>query len=321
MRKTLVVGLAVVLLCGALLAGCAKPQERFPSKNITFLIGFGPGGANDMITRALIPGMKQALGVDVVPVNQPGPGGAVAAKRLASGPADGYTILLLSQSIILTQYTGQAGIKMSDFQPIIGVAEDTSAITVPADAPYNNINEFIAYAKANPGKVRIGNAGTGALWHIAAALFAEKVGIDVKHIPYESGAQAALATAGKEIEACAVSPSEVKGLVDAGKLKILALMSESRYDIVPNVPTLKEAGIDLTYRVWRGVFCKAGTPAERVRKLHDAIKSAMADPSFVSSMKTAGIPIVYRSTDDFVAQVSKDDALLKETLQKLGLLK
>ncbi|MEW6217747.1 MAG: tripartite tricarboxylate transporter substrate binding protein, partial [Candidatus Bipolaricaulota bacterium] len=259
--------------------------------------------------------------VDIAPVNLPGAGGAVAAKKLANEPADGYNILLLSQSIILTQYTGQSGIELSDFQPVIGVAEDTSAITVPADAPYSNLQEFIDYAKANPGKVRIGNAGTGALWHIAAALFADKAGIQIKHIPYESGAAAALATAGHEVEACAVSPTEVKGLVDAGKLKILAIMSDTRYDIVPNVPTCKEAGLDLTYRVWRGVFCKAGTPPDRVKKLHDAIKSAMGEQSFISAMKTTGVPIVYRGTEDFTGQVKDDDALLKSTLQELGLLK
>lgn len=293
---------------------------NFPEKDITFLMGTSIGGSNDLAGRALTPNLKKELGVNVITEILQGANGAVAAFKLGVMEPDGYTLFIHSQSLIIMQYMGQPSVNIKKYQPIVQIAEDTSSIAVPIDAPYNTLEEFVAYAKANPGKVKVGTSGTGSIWHIAGILFEEAAGIDLKFIPYDKGgAQATVACASKEVDAVTTSPGEQRALVEGKKLKILAVMSDRRHQLFPDVPTAQEAGFNVVFPVWRAVWTTAGVPEEKLEILDNAIKNAMESEGFKTFMNTAGFPIRYRGYKEMTEFVKQQDKMYSTILEKLGL--
>jgi len=293
MRKRTQVTRAVlvgILFCFMTFGSGILIAASFPEKDINFPVGYSPGGGNDLITRALAPQMETIAGVKVVVSNLPGAGGGILAQKIASGePA--YNLGLYSKSLVLIQYTGFGKININQFAPVAQVAEDTAALSIPSDAPYNDLKGFIEYAKDNPGKIRIGNGGTGGLWHLAAVLFGKAADVEVDHIPYKGGRPALVATAGHEIEAVIANPAETRALVETGDLKVIAVMSSERNPSYPDVPTAIEQGIDFTFPVWRGIFTAAGGPSEDIEKLAGFIKESMETAEFIEFMKNSGTPI------------------------------
>ncbi|HHY47730.1 MAG TPA: tripartite tricarboxylate transporter substrate binding protein [Firmicutes bacterium] len=317
MVLTVSLTMLLMLVCGS---AQGKTGTHFPSKDITFLIGNAPGGANDLTARALIPAMEKALGRNVIPVNLEGANGAVAAIKMARDPADGHEILIHSQSLIMMQYTGQPDVNIKNYQPIIEVAEDIPAVTVAADAKWKDLKEFISYARSNPRKVKVATSGAGSVWHIAGVKLEKATGVQFSFIPYQGGgAKSSVAVASHEVDATTTSAAEVKPLVDSGKLKVLAVLSDERHPLYPNIPTAKELGIDVSYPVWRGIFCRKGAPAEAVKALHDAIKAAIESEGYRKFMETSGFPIKYRGTEEFTKMVQQEDEFHKALLTELGL--
>lgn len=321
MRRRIQFTMAILisyLLCIMTIGSGALAAGSYPDKNINFLIGYSAGGGNDLITRALVKPMEALAGVKVIPSNLPGAGGGIAAQKIAQAePA--YTIGLYSKSLVLIQYTGFGKININQFTPVAQVAEDTAALSVPSDAPYNDLQGFIAYAKENPGKIRIGNGGTGGLWHLAAVLFSKAAGIEIDNIPYKGGRPALVATAGHEIEATIANPAETRALVDTGDLKVLAVMSDDRNPAYPDVSTAIEQGLNFTYPVWRGVFTAAGGNTQDIETLAGFIKKSMEAPDFIKFMKNSGTPIKYRGPADFAQLVAKENKIYSELLAELGL--
>ncbi len=315
-----VVSTLVLFGCTSSNAGTDESESDFPQKDLTFLIGTSSGGSNDLAARALIPGAERFLGVKVVPEMLQGANGAVAAVKLGELEPDGYNLYMHSQSLIMMQYSGQPDVNMKKYQPIIQVAEDASSLAVPVDAPYDTLKEFIAYAKKNPGKVRVGTSGAGSIWHIAGVLLEKAADIDLEFIPYDKGgAQATAAAASGEVEAVTTSPGEQRALVEGGKLKILAVLSDQRHPLFPDVPTAQELGVDAVFPVWRGVFTTAGLSEDRLQVLHDALKAAMESDEFITFMETSGFPIRYRGTEDFSRFVEEQDEMYRSLLDELGL--
>lgn len=321
MRKRTQFTMAVIvsfLICFMALSSGALAADSFPAKDINFTVGYSAGGGTDLITRALAQPMEDLAGVKVVVSNLPGASGGILAQKIASGePA--YNLGLYSKTLVLIQYTGFGKINIKQFTPVAQVAEDTAALSVPSDAPYSDLKGFIAYAKANPGKVRIGNGGTGGLWHLAAVLFGKSAGIEVDHIPYKGGRPALVATAGHEIEAVIANPAETRALVDTGDIKVIAVMSSDRNPAYPDVPTAIEQGLDFTFPVWRGIFTAAGGPQQNIDKIAGIIKKSMESPEFVEFMKKSGTPIKYRGPADFAQLVDQENKLYSELLGELGL--
>lgn len=310
--------MASVFVSTVMFNGSLEAADPFPEKDVTFMIGYSAGGGNDLITRALIPGMKDLMGVDVVPINLPGASGATCAQKLATeDPA--YSIALYSKTLVFLPYTGYGELNIADFTPVAQVAEDTAVLSVASDAPYDTLQDFVAYAKAHPDELRIGNAGTGGLWHLAAVLLAKATDIEVEHVPYKGGNPSLVATASHEVEAAIANPAETRALVDTGDLKVLAIMSDERNPAYPDVPTVKEQGIDFTFPVWRGIFTAAGGPPERIEALAGYISKAMESQDFISFMETSGTPIKFRGPADFGNLVAAEDALYSELLSELGL--
>ena len=189
--------------------------------------------------------------------------------------------------------------KTSDFKPIARLNADPAAITVRADAPWNSYEEFMTYAKANPGKVRIGNSGTGAIWHLAAAALEDKTGAKFSHVPYDGAAPAITGLLGGHIEAVSVSPGEVINHVKGGKLKTLVVMADERMKTMPDVPTLKEKGV---------VLAKAA-------------KETAEEPAFQDALQKLNLNYAWLDAASFQTQISEQEKYCDELLTRLGLKK
>jgi len=293
----------------------------FPDKDMTFWIGTSTGGANDLNARALIPGMEEVLGVRIIPELLQGANGAIAAVKLQALDPNGLNLYLHSQSLLMMQYTGQSDVNIAKLQPVAQVSEDFSAVCVPANAPYDTLEEFIEYCRQNPGKVKAGNSGNGSIWHIASVLFANAFELDIKMIPYDQGgSQQTVACAAGEVDVIFNSPSEQQSLVDAGSLKQLAVLSDNRHPTIPDVPTVKEVtGVDLTFPVWRGVFTTAGVSADKLQILSDAIEYAMTTDVLVQFMESSGTLPKFKDIKEFSEFVKNEDEVYKNVLDELGL--
>ncbi len=311
--------LVMLLVFAAVVAGCGggSDKPKYPQGDVTFLIPQGPGGGNDMTVRALIPAMKKELNGNVVPVNKAEARGAVAASDLASAKPDGQKLYFNSQSLLLMPYAG-VDVKLEKFQPVAQVVEDTASIIVKADAPWKTLDEFIKYAQAN--KLKVAHNGNGALWHLSALQLAKAIKADFNYIAYPSGgAQMLTALASGEVDLCVISPSESKALIDSGRLRVLAVMSDTRHAVVPNVPTCKELGLDQTFPVWRGIFTTAGTPKETLALLEKAIKTATESPEFTTLAKNNGFPIKFRGVNEFSAFVKDETEKYKKLMADIKL--
>ncbi|MGE4283363.1 MAG: tripartite tricarboxylate transporter substrate binding protein [Clostridia bacterium] len=299
MKKVLSLVLGIVLSF-SLLAGCAapksepapsqapaqnaekpveKPKLDYPKGDITFLIPSGAGGGNDMATRALIPGLQENLGVNLVPVNKGESKGAIACTEIATSKPDGQKLLFFSPSLILLPYGGLPDIKMENYQPVAQVADDNGIIYVKADASYKTIQEFVATAKEK--KLKVAHVGVGSMWHLASVQFAKAASIDFQYVPYSTGgAQMLAALAAGEVDMCVTNPAEAKALVDSGKIVPLAAMGENRVPLFKDAPTLKEAGVDLVFPVWRIVFTTKGVSEDVLNRLDEAFKATVEGEGF-----------------------------------------
>ena len=245
---------AMVLLAGAALSIAPVQAASWPTKQIELVVPYAAGGGTDLVARAFADAAKNHLPVSIGVINKPGGGGAIGLSEIAAARPNGYKIGLGTVELTTLHSLGMVRFKTSDFKPIARLNADPAAITVRADAPWNSYEEFMTYAKANPGKVRIGNSGTGAIWHLAAAALEDKTGAKFSHVPYDGAAPAITGLLGGHIEAVSVSPGEVINHVNGGKLKTLVVMADERMKTMPDVPTLKEKGVDLSIGTWRGLI-------------------------------------------------------------------
>jgi tripartite-type tricarboxylate transporter receptor subunit TctC len=259
-----------------------------------------------MTFRALAEAAKPHLNRTVVVVNTPGAGGAIGLTQAAQKPGNGLNVNSYTSEIFTLPQFAPTHFSGKDFRPIILVNEDPACLVVPAESKLDTIEKFIAEAKANPGRVSIGNSGFGNIWHLSAAAFAKKAGLDLLQIPYTGAAPTVQAALSNQIAAFVASPPEVASQVQGGKLKIIAVMSDKRSASFPEVPTLKEKGIDLVIGTWRAVGAPASTPDELVKVLHDGFARGMKEKSFVDFMAQRGLTVRYLSTKDLVDFVNRE---------------
>ncbi len=318
MKRSLCV-LLLILGCGLAAALPAAAAGAYPPGKCSFLIGNAPGGGNDLLSRALIPGMSRTLGVEVLPENLVGANGGVAAVRTQQSKPDGHTLYMHSQSVVMMQYTGQPQVNVTKLAPVAQVAEDFGCFAVAAGSPYASLRDLIAAARANPGKIKVGTTSAG-VWPINLALVEEKAGVKFHYVPYSSGgAPAGAAAAAGEVEVAMDSPIVYRSLVEGGKLKMLVTFGEKRSDIFPNVPTAKEQGVDVEFPVWRMVFTTAGTPEPILAELSAAVKAAMENDAFKTYMKTSGVPARFRDYKESAAMLARENVFYRDMLAKLGM--
>lgn len=308
----------------ALAAVCALAQaQTYPSRPITMIVPFPPGGIADITGRPLAAAMSKALGQPIVIENKAGAGGAVGHAHAARQAADGYSIMnaLSSITVIPTaeEVNGrQPTYRMSDFTPIARIAADPTVLLVRADSPWKTIEDLIADAKKRPGKISYSTSGIYGTTHTCQAMFTQAAGINMLHVPYKGGGPSMLALLSGEVHVTAQSPAVAHPHIKGGKVRALASWGGKRLPQIADIPTLKERGLDAEFYIWAGVFAPAGLAPEVAAKLREAVRSAVNDPDFQKAMTNVNTPIQYQDAPEFAAFVKADGERLAEVVRKMG---
>ena len=298
--------------------------QDYPSKPITMIVPFPPGGVADIVGRPLAAAMEKTLKQPVVVVNRTGAGGAVGMTAAAKAAPDGYTILTTLSSISIFPVSDPlngkpAPYELKDFAPIALLTADPTILIVRADGPYKTIQDFVAYAKANPGKINYSSSGVYGTLHVAMEMFATAAGIKLFHVPYQGGGPALTALLGGQVQALASGPSPAAAQMKAGKVLALAGWGDKRVPVLPEVPTFKELGYkDVEFYIWSGLVVPAGTPQAAQQKLRAAVRAAVKDDAFAGAMQKVGSPVTYLDAPEFRKFWDADAARLKAALQKIG---
>ena len=302
--------------------GDATKEIDFPTKPLELIIPYSAGGGTDSVGRSIATAAEKHLGDDasIGVVNRTGGGGAVGMTEGSNANNDGYTMTMLTVEVTMLPHLELTETTYEDFTPIAEFNFDPSSIVVAADAPYDTIEEFIEYAKENPGEIRIGNGGTGATGHLSALAMAQATETEYNHVSFEGSAPAATALLGGHIEAASVQPPEVLPQVEAGELKVLAIMADDRLDNLPDTPTFQEVGYDVPeIGVWRGVTVPKDTPEEVVSILSDAFGKAAKEEEFKTFMENNGLGIVSRDAQEFGKLMAESHEMYGELISGLDL--
>jgi tripartite-type tricarboxylate transporter receptor subunit TctC len=314
MRRAIGVILSLVLTLGVVAPGLAAD---FPTKEVQILIPYAPGGATDLVFRALAASTSKYLGKAVVVVNKAGGGGAVGFTEAAQSRPDGYTVVTAITPLTILPHQVKTAFTYKDFEPIINVVQDPAMFQVRADSQWKTLQEFLDYAKKNPGMITVGNSGAGGGVHLIALAFEKAAGVKFNHIPFAGGGPSVTALLGGHIHAVSVSPPEGIAHVKAGKLRIIALFSEKRMEAFPNVPVVREQGINFTMGQWRGLAAPKGTPADVIKKLHDAFKQGMEDPAFVKNAEDMTVQLAYLGPAEFGKVMAQDDERYTKLVEEI----
>ena len=301
----------------------ASWAQDYPTKPVTMIVPFPPGGVADIVGRPLAAVMEKSLKQPVVVVNRTGAGGAVGMAAVAKSAPDGYTILMGLSSISVfpvgDRINGkQPAYEMADFAPIALVTADPTVLVVRADGPYKTVKDFVAAAKANPGKINYSSAGVYSTLHVAMEIFAQAADIKLFHVPYQGGGPAVTALLGGQVDALASGPAAAIGQIKGGKMRALASWSTERLKLLPDIPTFKELGYDAEFYIWSGVFAPVKTPAPVLAKLRAAVREAATSGEFRAAMDKVSTPVSYLDAPEFKKYWDRDAARLKIALEKIG---
>jgi tripartite-type tricarboxylate transporter receptor subunit TctC len=316
-RRTL---FAVGLLAAA---GLAAAQAAYPSKPVTMIVPFPPGGLADVVGRPVAEAMGRELGQSVIIENKPGAGGGIGMAAASKAAPDGYTILMsLSSFTVLPEADVVIGrspmYSLNSLRPIARFTADPTVLAVRADAPWKTVKDFIEDAKRRPGAINYGSSGNYGTMHVPMEILTQNTGIKLTHVPYTGAGPAVVALLGGQIDAVSSGPATVLQQVKAGKLRVLAHWGNARLQTLPEVPSLKESGYDAEYAQWSGLFVPAGTPEPIVQKLRAAARFAANDPKVKDVILNAGSPILYQDTPDFEKYVQADARRMADVVKKIG---
>jgi tripartite-type tricarboxylate transporter receptor subunit TctC len=290
---------------------------EFPTKEVQIIIPYASGGATDLIFRALAATTGKYFGKAVIVVNRPGGGGAVGCTEAAQAKPDGYTLLSAITPLTILPHQVKTAFTYKSFEPVINVVRDPGMFLVRSDAPWKSLKEFLDYAKKNPDMITVGNSGAGGGVHLIALAFEKTAGVKFNNIPFAGGGPSVTALLGGHINAVSVSPPEGIEHVKAGKLKIIALFSEKRFELFPDVPTVKEQGVDFVMGQWRGLAAPKGTPPDAIKKLHDAFKKGMDDPVFIKNAKDMVVNLSYLGPEAFGKLMAHDDEFYGKLVKEI----
>ncbi len=278
-RKGMVV---LFFLAGALALGYGNlAAAEFPERAIEIIVPFGVGGGSDTCARAVAEGLKPLLKVPLQITNMAGGGATKGMLHVAQQPADGYTVLAVTTSHLIDAVAPKTRSHiLKDFDPLMRIQWDTTAVIVPAESKFKTLNDLIAYGKKNPRFLKFAGTSPGGWSEIQTVAFFKKLGVEVTFIPFESGAEIKAAEMGGHIHGSLEELAETVPLIKAGKLKALAVIMEKRHPALPDVPCTPELGIDYTQGLMRAWAVKKGTPPDRQKYLHDVIKKSLDAPIY-----------------------------------------
>jgi tripartite-type tricarboxylate transporter receptor subunit TctC len=313
-----------IVLVGLIALACATPAAaQYPERPVTILSGYPAGGMVDIVARLLAEGMRARFPKGILVANRTGAGGAVAAAEVATGKPDGYTIALtpLSTLVIQPQILDLRFKTPDDYEPIINVVSYYPLLVVKPDAPWKNAREFVAEAKANTGKFRVGSPGEGTSSHLNLEEFMHVTGIKLTHVPYRGWGESSPALLGGHIEALVAQPGEAKPMVDGKRMRALVVFQNSRHPAFPDAPTAKELGWDVANGVWFLLVAPKGTPAPVLRYVHDAARAAIEQPAFKTAMDMRGVDVDYRPGDQLRGELWREYRAHTDILKRIGMAK
>lgn len=314
MVRKVIIGLFLALV---LLMNVPIHAADFPTKEVQIIIPWAAGGATDLIFRALAATTGKYLGKAVIVVNRPGGAGAVGYTEAAQAKPDGYTLVSAITPLTILPHQVKTAFTYKSFEPVINVVDDPSMFLVRSDAPWKSLKEFLDYAKKNPDMITVGNSGAGGGVHLVALAFERAAGVKFNHIPFAGGGPSVTALLGGHVNAVSVSPPEGIEHVKAGKLKIIALFSEKRFEMFPDVPTVKEQGVDFAMGMWRGLVAPKGTLPDVIKKLHDAFKQGMNDPVFKKNAKDMAVNLSYLGPEAFGKLMAHNDEFYGKLVREI----
>jgi tripartite-type tricarboxylate transporter receptor subunit TctC len=303
-RKSLY-GLAVF----ATLAASPAAAQDYPNRTIRMIVPFGAGGPTDVFTRALGEELRKALGQSIVLENRPGAGTIIGTSEAAKSPPDGYTLLMVSatQTTVETLNPNKPYQLLRDFVPIASIMNSELVLVVPPRIPVNNLKEFIALAKANPGKLNYASSGPGSNYHMAAELVKNLAGLDIVHVPYKGSTGARNDIISGQIEMMFDSVPTMAATIESGRVKALGTSGKVRSPILPNVPTIAEAGIPGYHAtIWIGVVAPAGTPRAIVDLLNAEINKILTRPDIKEAWARQGANTMVMKPDEFGAYIQSE---------------
>ena len=307
--KTLRIALALVL--AGLGFGAAAQAPAFPGKPIRLVVGFTPGGAADYVARAIGEPLGRALGQPIVVENRPGAGSSIAADLVAKSPPDGYTVLIASPSSISVNpaLNPKLGYSARDFTPITLVSSSPLVIAANPDIGINSIQDLIARARREPGVLNYASAGNGSAPHLGGELFVQLAGVKITNIPFRGGGPAVQSVIAGDTQVIFGTPPSVLPMIQAGRLRALAVSTRERTALVPGVPGMAEAGLpEYAISFWYGLFVPAGTPAAIVKKLFDAASTAVQEPAVKAALAREGTDVALSQSPEQFSAFLADDA-------------
>ena len=312
----------IITIAAAMLAGSVLAQDvAFPKRgNVEITVLFPAGSSADVTARLLAQGMSKHLGANVITVNRPGAGGAIGYKYAASQKPDGYSLVWNSNSISTTFHSGQLAFDYKAFDPVARVLVEPPLVAVRADGKWKKLADLIKDAKAFPGQMTVANSGTGSHTHISAVAMFKAAGVSVIDVPY-GAAQVVPNLLGGHVDVMVQLPGALAAHVSAGRIRVLAALTSKRDPGMPEVPTAKELGYNVTLEAWRGIAVPRGTPPAIIAQLETAIRATAESPEFSKASEKLFVRPAFMPAAAFGELIAREDAEMARIMQQIGLKK
>ena len=316
-----------VLLCCLLLGASSlvSAQGAWPTRSITMVVPFPPGGLADLVARPVAEAMSRDLGQPVVIENKAGAGGGIGMSYVAKAKPDGYTVLMaLSSLTVIPEADGVLGrapmFALADLRPIARYTADPTVLAVRADAPWKTLKEFVDDAKKRPGVINYGTSGNYGTMHVPMEILSQTANIKMTQVPFTGAGPAVVALLGGQIDAVSSGPATVLQHIKAGKLRVLAHWGNGKLASMTEVPSIKDSGLNVEYAQWSGLFIPQATPEPIAQRLRAAAKTAAQDAKVIDIIRNAGSPILYQDTAEFEKYVQADAQRMADVVKRIGKL-
>jgi tripartite-type tricarboxylate transporter receptor subunit TctC len=309
----------ICLLSIVLSVASSEAQDAYPGKKpIEFVVLFPAGSSADVTARLLAEGMARQLGSQIVVVNRPGGGGAVGYRYSAAQAPDGYHLVWNSNSISTTYHTGMLPFDYRAFVPVARVQNETPLLFVRGEAPWKSLRDIVQYAKANPGRLTVGNSGTGSHTHFSSVWLFKAAGAQVTDVPFNA-AQVVPGLLGAHVDSVLQLPGALAGQVQSGAVRALVALSNARDPFFPQVPTAREQGVNAVAELWRGIAVPKGTPPRIVARLEDAVRKTVEGAEFTRSTEKLLVSPAFLPAAEFGKLIAKEDTEIAQAVKALGL--
>jgi len=321
-RRTVLKTFGLPLLAG-MLALPVLAQDDYPSRPVTMVVPFPPGGVADTVARPVAEAMGRYMKQSVIIENKGGAGGGIGMGQVAKAKPDGYTLVMALSSFVVLPEADKLlkrtpMYQLDQLKPIARFTADPTVLVVRAESPWKTYAEFIAYVKANPAKVSFGSSGNYGTMHVPMEQLKAATSSYMLHVPYTGAGPAVFALLAGQVDALSTGPASVLQQIKSGKLRALAHWGDGRLAVMPEVPSLKELGVPVVYSQWAGMFAPAATPPAVVEKLRQAARFAAQDPRAVQALTAAGTSFQFQDAPDFERFVQTDARAMASLVQRIG---